>query len=99
MLRPACRHTIDELLVAAHRSDRDLDLALLRVGVLAPADLDQIKAVLTSDGVSLRAAVNADGHCVIEVWRAGEPFAHLHHNGEVDLFDAVVGVVVAAVGA
>ncbi len=95
MLRPACRHTIDELLVAAHRNDRDLDLALLRVGVLAPADLDRIKTVLTIDGVSLRAAVNADGHCVIEVWRAGESFAHLHHNGEVDLLDAVVTVVAA----
>jgi hypothetical protein len=95
MLRPVCRHTIDELLVAAHGSDRELDLALLRVGVLAPADLDQIKSVLTPDGVSLRAVGNADGHCVIEVWRAGEPFAHLQPNGEVDLFDAVVAVVAA----
>ena len=95
MLRPACRRTIDELLVAAHRSDRDLDLALLRVGVLAPADLAQITTVLTTAGVSLRAAANDDGHCVIEVWRTGEPFAHLRHNGEVDLLDAVVAVVAA----
>lgn len=95
MLRPACRRTVDELLVAAHRSDRDLDLALLRVGVLAPADLGQITAVLTTVGVSLRAAVNADGHCVIEVWRTGKPFAHLRHNGEVDLFDAEDAVVAA----
>jgi len=90
MLRPACRHTIDELLAAAHCNDRDLDLALLRVGVLAPADLDRIKTVLTTAGVSLRAAANAHGHCVIEVWRTGKPFAHLLHNGEVDLLDAVI---------
>ena len=95
MLRPAYTQTIDELIAAAHRSDGDLDLALLRVGVLAPADLSPIRAVLTLDGVSLRPAVNADGHCAIELWRGGERFGHLHHNGQVDLIDAVVTVVAA----
>ncbi|HUF98842.1 MAG TPA: hypothetical protein VMM60_12005 [Ilumatobacter sp.] len=83
------------MLVAARGSDRDLDLALLRVGVLAPADLGPIKTVLTLDGVALRSAVNPDGHCVIEVLRAGEPLGYLHHNGDVDLFDAVIAVVAA----
>jgi len=90
MLRPACRQSIDELLVAAHGSDRDLDLALLRVGVLAPAELGPIKAVLTLDGIALQAAVNSDGHCAIEVLRAGELLGCLHHNGDIDLFKSVI---------
>lgn len=88
MLRPACRNTVDELLVAAHRTDRDLDLALLRVGVLAPADLDPIKSTLSLDGVTLCAAVNTDGHCTIDVFRAGKLIARLRHNGELDLASA-----------
>lgn len=88
MLRPACRHTVDQLLVAAHRTDRELDLALLRVGILAPADLVPIKSTLTLDGVALRPAVNGDGHCAIEVFRAGELIAHLRHNGDLDLSTA-----------
>ncbi len=63
--------------------------------MLAPADLEPIREVLTLDGIVLRATVNSDGHCMIELSRSGEPFGHLHHNGDLDLFDAVVAIVAA----
>lgn len=90
MLRPARHDSLDDLLRAATERDRDLDLALMRVGVLAPVDLTGIKEILTMDRVSLRAGTNPDGHCVISVIRAGAPLGRLLHNGDIELVEAAV---------
>jgi hypothetical protein len=84
MLRLAPADAVHDLLAAARRSDRELDLCLLRVGVLAPADLSGIKTVLSLAGVTLRPAARDDGHCMIEVSRNGRRIAYVHHDGTIE---------------
>jgi hypothetical protein len=73
------------LCAAASESDAGLDLALMRVGILGPADLDQIRALLARSGVTLRATVNGDGHRIVEVAEQGETVAEIHHDGRLTL--------------
>ncbi|MDJ0769521.1 MAG: hypothetical protein QNJ12_12035 [Ilumatobacter sp.] len=68
---------------AAAASDRDLDAALLRVGVLAPLDLEPIRAWLTAPSTRLEALANRDGHRVIAVRRHGRCVAWVHHDGSL----------------
>lgn len=83
MLRPPSPTALADLRAAAASSDADLDLALLRLGVLAPARLDEIRSILDRPGVSLAAAANSDGHRIIEIRLDGHPTALLHHDGRL----------------
>jgi hypothetical protein len=83
MLRTIGVAELDALLTAAALSDLDLDLALLRIDVFAPADLDEIRALLQRPGVSLEATSNRDGHRIIEVHENGHRAALVHHDGRV----------------
>jgi hypothetical protein len=71
------------LCAAATCDDAALDLALLRIGILAPVELDEIRASLAQPGVTARAAVNGDGHCVVELCERGETIAEIQHDGRL----------------
>jgi hypothetical protein len=71
------------LRTAATASDAALDLALLRVGILAPVDLDEIRTLFVRSTVTLRATANRDGHRIVEVVENGRTFAQVHHDGRV----------------
>jgi hypothetical protein len=76
----------DELMALRHAatvSDAALDLALLRVGVLAPADLDEIRDVLLRPAVCLEPTRNCDGHLIIDIVERGDLIARLHHDGQL----------------
>lgn len=83
MLRRIRTDALGALLASAAASDVDLDLALLRIDVLAPADLSEIREVLLRPAVSLRASTNRDGHRIIEVVEGGDRAALVHHDGRV----------------
>ena len=68
---------------AAASTDAALDWALLRVGILAPADLGEIRCALTQPGTVLRPAANRDGHRIVEVLAGGCVSAQIHHDGRV----------------
>ncbi len=72
-----------ELRRAASGSDRQLDLVLLRIGVLAPADLDEIRTVIDRDEVVLKATTNEYGHAIVIVLEQGEVAALIHHDGRI----------------
>ena len=71
------------LYAAATISDAALDLALLRVDILAPADLSPIRELITLPNAVLRATSNADGHRIINVYRYGTLVGQIHHDGRV----------------
>jgi len=83
MLRPVGLNTVSALRVAATVNDAALDLALLRVGILAPADLSAIKSLVTRPNCVLRASTNADGHSIVEVTQHGTMVGQIHHDGRV----------------
>lgn len=83
MLRPIGPDTLNGLLRAATATDPELDLALLRIGVLAPADLGPIRAVLQGHDVALASTTNRDGHRVIEVLQHRRRVALVHPDGSV----------------
>ena len=83
MLRPATPDALSRLLCAAHEEDRELDTALIRLGVLPPLDLSVIRSWLTLDGIGLHDATNRDGHRVIEVLVDRRVAARIHHDGSV----------------
>jgi hypothetical protein len=83
VLRRATTDAVSSLRVAASSTDAALDLALLRLGILAPADLDEIRSLLTRTSASLRATANHDGHRIIEVVERGTTLAELHHDGRI----------------
>jgi hypothetical protein len=83
VLRPATTEELDALRVAASACDASLDRALLRIGVLAPAELDDIRLLLGSGSVELRDGCNGDGHRRIEVVADGVCRGWLHHDGRV----------------
>jgi hypothetical protein len=72
-----------ELRRAVSGSDRQLDLVLLRIGVLAPADLGEIRSVIDRDGVVLKATTNEYGHAIVMVLEHGQIAAFVHHDGRV----------------
>lgn len=83
MLRPATPDALERLRRAAHRSDRELDTALLALGVLPPLDLGEIRGWLGLPGVELVAGANHDGHRVISVAFGKRTVARIHHDGRV----------------
>ena len=85
MLRHATPDALAQLLAAAVDVDRELDMALVRLGVLPPLDLSEIRSWLTLDGVGLRARTNADGHRVIEVVIERRTLADIQPDGSVDI--------------
>jgi hypothetical protein len=68
---------------AATDIDRELDTALVCLGILPPLDLSIIRSWLTLDDVELRAAQNPDGHRIVEVMLGHRPAARIHHDGHV----------------
>lgn len=83
MLRPATPDALERLAHAARTTDRELDTALICLGILPPLDLGPIRDTLTMPGVMLRASANGDGHRVIEVTVANHAIASIHHDGRV----------------
>jgi hypothetical protein len=79
------------LRAAADGTDASLDRALLRIGILAPADLTAIRMVVGRPAAVLVASANRDGHRVVDVVEDGRSVARIHHDGQV--------VAVARVGA
>ena len=71
------------LRAAAISDDAALDWALLRVGILAPADLAPIRAELSRPGATLRATVNRDGHRIVEVIDHGHAIAQILNDGTI----------------
>jgi hypothetical protein len=83
VLRSATPDGLARLICAAHDADRELDTALICLGVLPPLDLSVIRSWLTLDDVGIRALSNPDGHRVIEVMVERRPAAWIHHDGRV----------------
>lgn len=87
MIRPATPDALARLLRAATDIDRELDTALVCLGVLPPLDLSIIRSWLTLDEVELRAAQNTDGHRIVEVMVNHRTAARIHHDGHVVVTD------------
>jgi hypothetical protein len=83
VLRPASPDALSRLLCAAHEGDRELDTALICLGVLPPLDLSVIRSWLTLDDIGIRASTNRDGHRIIDVLVDRRPAAWIHHDGRV----------------
>ena len=86
MLRTVAHDAMASLRHAASQGDAALDLALLRVGILAPCDLKPIRSLLTVEDGVLRPLTNRDGHRVIEVTVQGAVVGEIHHDGRVLTF-------------
>jgi hypothetical protein len=86
MLRPIGPDDLMSLRAAACMGDAALDLALLRVGILAPAELDEIRSLVLLPTACLEPTRNAEGHLIIDVVERGELVAKLHHDGRVSMF-------------
>lgn len=84
MLRPISSDSLNHLLAASKGADFDLDLALLRIGVYAPADLSEIRSILTQAGTRLTAGTNADGHRLVTVLRDDRLVAQIGHDGAIE---------------
>ena len=85
MLSPAPPWSIERLQRAAYDVDRELDTAVIVLGVLPPLDLDPIRTWLRADGISLVASANGFGHRIIEFVRGDEIVARLNHDGEITI--------------
>ena len=85
MIRPASAETLQRLCVAAGESDRDLDRALCDVGVLPPADLDEIREILNRSRIQLARARNAEGHVILQVVWQDQLAALIHQDGRVHM--------------
>lgn len=83
MLRMIGPDELMSLRRAADAGDAALDLALLRVGILAPADLQEIRDLLRRPTVCLEPTRNCDGHLIIEVVERGVLVAQLHNDGRI----------------
>ena len=83
MLRSAGPDAMAMLRMAAHDTDAELDWALLRIGILAPVELQPIRSVVTRPAAELIATTNRDGHRVVEVVEDGCAVARIHHDGQV----------------
>ena len=85
MLRSANPSYLRQLRDAATATDMELDLALLRLGVLAPVDLSAIRECLAWPGTELEPLQNGDGHRVIGVHADGHASAWIQPDGRVVL--------------
>ena len=83
MLRPAGPDAMAMLRVAAHDTDAELDWALMRIGILAPAELGVIRSMVSRPAADLIATTNRYGHCIVEVVEDGTALARIHHDGQV----------------
>lgn len=83
MLRAATPEAIDRLVRAVDAVDRELDTALVCLGVLPPLDLVPIRTVLSVAGTSVRATANRDGHRVLEIVSGHELWARIMPDGTV----------------
>ena len=83
MLRTATPEHLQRLLDAAFDIDRELDTALVRLGILPPLDLATIRSWLTIEGIRLDPGVNRDGHRVLGVVLGGRTVARIHQDGTV----------------
>jgi hypothetical protein len=89
VLRPVAPDGLAALRRACLGDDATLDLALLRIGILSPVDLSEIRVLLTVPGTTLQASVNGDGHRIVEVVARDALVAQLHHDGRVFALDLV----------
>lgn len=85
MLRPASAEHLQRLCAAAGESDRELDRALCDVGVLPPADLDEIRGILSRSGTQLARARNTEGHVILQVVWQDQLAALIHQDGRVQV--------------
>ncbi|MDW3215754.1 MAG: hypothetical protein R8G01_17275 [Ilumatobacteraceae bacterium] len=85
MLRPPSAENLQRLCVAARASDCDLDRALSDVGVLPPADLTEIRDVLTRLDTEVARARNAEGHVILQVVWHAQLSALIHQDGRVQV--------------
>lgn len=83
MLRTATPEAIACLRCAALGTDRDLDAALARLGILPPADLAPIRACLADPATVIVAGINRDGHRRLEVRDDSGARAWIDHDGEI----------------
>jgi hypothetical protein len=83
MLRAAGPDAMACLRAAAMADDAALDWALLRIGILAPVDLTQIRSIVSRPEAMLSATANHDGHRIVDVVEAGCSVARIHHDGNV----------------
>lgn len=68
-------------MLAARDDDRELDTALVSLGVLPPLDLADIRAWLSLPDIDVRAGANRDGHRVLDVAIGNRVVARIHHDG------------------
>lgn len=85
MLRSATPGALLRLANAATASDRELDAALIELGVLPPLDLEQIRVCVQRAPTGLIAGTNADGHRLLTVVDGDRPLGWIHHDGRVVL--------------
>ncbi len=78
--------------MAARSTDRELDTALICLGILPPLDLAPIRTAVNTVGASLRGSANGDGHRVIDVVVDGNTRASIHHDGRVESRPSPTGV-------
>ena len=83
MLRPATSDALERLIASASDVDCELDMALVRLGILPPLDLAEIRSWLTLDDVVVRARSNGDGHRVIDVVVERRVVASIQPDGTV----------------
>lgn len=83
VLRTATPSALRHLVDAVTGSDRDLDAALIDLGVLPPVELDQIRACLRLAHTAIEAGVNVDGHRLITLVDGALPVARIHQDGRV----------------
>lgn len=87
MLRSATPCALLRLAQAATGSDRELDAALIDLGVLPPLDLDQIRACVQRAPNGLIAGTNADGHRLLTLVDGDRTIGWIHHDGCVAMTD------------
>ena len=68
---------------AVHADDRELDTALVCLGILPPVELADIRAWLSLTGIELHARTNSVGHRVIEIAIGRRTVARIHPDGNV----------------
>lgn len=86
MLFPASPGQLLKLIDSAGADERQLDSALLSMGILPPADLTEIRHLIGATDAQLDVRTNIDGHHFIDVVRSGTPVASIHPDGTVRVF-------------
>lgn len=83
MLRPATPEALERLRLAARDVDRELDSALISVGILPPLELQPIRECLLTPATVIVAETNRDGHRLLSVHDRHGVVAWIHHDGRV----------------